>query len=841
MRFCFPVATLFLAAMLGSAIPLCVAGAQQPTPAQLRFFETKVRPILTAQCFKCHGPQKQKGGLRLDSRTAVLEGGDSGPAVVPGKPEKSLLVEAINHIDLKMPKGGKLKDAEIAALTDWVRMGAPWPAETARNTRATSRITGEDRSHWSFRAVRSPRLPDVVDDGWSNNPIDRLILQKLRAEGLTPANAAGRVTLIRRVSFDLIGRPPTPPEIDTFLADKSPDAYEVLVERLLASPQYGERWARHWLDLARYADSDGYRIDDYRPNAWRYRDYIIHAFNADKPYDRLVQEQLAGDELFPDNPEALVATGYLRHWIYEYNNRDVRGQWHTILNDITDTTGDVFLGLGIQCARCHDHKFDPILQKDYYRLQAFFAPILPREDIAAATQKEIDQYRARLTKWEFRTADLRRQIEEIEAPHRKAATEDAISKFPDDIQAMIRKPVAERTPLEHQLAELAYRQVTYEHDRPDRWLKGAAKERVLALRKQLAAFDVEKPAPLPLALVVTDVGRQAPPVFIPRKGERADHAVEPGFLTIFEERPATIPSLDTIPHSTGRRAALARWLTRPDNPLTVRVIVNRVWQHHFGRGLAVNPSDFGRLGDPPSHAELLDWLATRFIRDGWSIKRLHRLIVTSATYRQSSRHPRAAVYRVKDPDNRFLWRGSTRRLDAEQIRDALLAVTGELDRAAGGPAVKSNVPRRTIYSRVLRNTRDPLLEVFDLPYFISSVPSRDTTTTPVQSLLLLNSATMLARAQAFARRLEREVPADEGSRIRHAYRLAFGRRPEPEETMAALLFLKEQRGRIDPVRAASGADVRPPLRLPAPVDAGRQALRDFCHVLLNSSEFLYVD
>jgi mono/diheme cytochrome c family protein len=792
------------ALLLGPVAAAHAAPEPAPTPEQLRFFETKVRPLFAEHCLKCHGPEKKRGGLRLDSRAAMLEGGDAGPAIEPGKPDQSLLIRAVRQADeLKMPPDGKkLTDTQIALLTRWVVMGAPAP-DTAKPTRAArGKITDEDRAWWAFQPVRQAPVPDVEDGAWARNPIDRFIFARLKAEGLRPAPEADRATLVRRVYFDLLGLPPTPAQVKAFLADQSPGAYARLIDRLLASPRYGERWARHWLDLVRYADSDGYRIDDYRPHAWRYRDYVIASFNHDKPYDRFVQEQLAGDELFPDSPEALVATGYLRHWIYEYNNRDVRGQWTTILDDLTDTTGDVFFGLGIQCARCHDHKFDPILQKDYYRLQAFFAPILPREDLNAATPDEVKRHQAQLASWEAQTAELRRRIAAIEAPYRKTATREAIAKFPADIQKMIRTPVPERTPLEHQLAQLAYRQVDYEYDHLERRLKGKDKETVLALRRQLAAFDKDKPPPLPVAFAATDVGPKAPPVFIPKKGGLP---IEPGFPTLFDEAPAAIDPVPSAPHSTGRRSALARWLTRPDNPLTARVIVNRVWQYHFGRGLAASASDLGRLGEKPTHPELLDWLAGRLVRKGWSLKNLHRLILTSATYRQSSRHPQAERYRGNDPANRLYWHRDTRRLDAEQIRDAILAVTGELDLTAGGPGVNSSQPRRSIFAKVLRNTRDPLLEAFDWPLFFASASSRDTTTTPVQSLLLINGQAMLLRGQAFAARLEREGGGSEGRMIERAYQLAFGRKPGKEETVSALQFLREQARRIDPAAAGSAS------------------------------------
>jgi hypothetical protein len=769
-------------------------------PAAEAFFEKEVRPLLAERCFECHGPQKQKGELRLDRWDAISRGGESGPVIVAGKPDESRLVDAINYRSLEMPPRGKLSDHEIGVLTRWVAIGAPWPHADRESTplETRPRFTAEDRGWWAFQPIRSVQPPESPN-GWARNGVDCFIGAKLQQVGLSPAPEASRAVLARRLYFDLWGLPPSPDDLASFVADERPDAYERLVDQLLESPRYGERWARLWLDLVRYADSDGYRIDDYRPQAWRYRDYVIDSLNADKPYDRFVQEQVAGDELFPGDAAALTATGYLRHGIYEYNSRDVPGQWAIMLNDITDTTGDVFLGLGFQCARCHDHKFDPILQKDYFRLQAFFAAIDLRDDLDVATEEQRADYAHRLADWEAKTAQLREEIATLEAPYRVQAAEGAINKFPPEIQAMIRKPAAERAPLEHQLAELAYRQVTYEFGRLDSGFKGESKERILALRKELSQFDRDRPAALPRVLAVKDVGSQAPAVTIPKKG---DAAIEPGFLTLLEERPAEIAAPVT-PNSTGRRSTLARWLTRPENPLTARVMVNRVWAQHFGQGLAANPSDFGRLGEAPSHPELLDWLSERFVSDGWSLKRLHKLLLTSATYRQSAEHPQPDAGRLADAGNRLHWRGSARRLDAEQIHDALYAATGELNLSVGGPGVAGSEPRRAIYNKIMRNTRDPLLDSFDAPFWFTSAATRSSTTTPIQSLLLINGQTVLTRAKALAGRLEREEPANTARRIERAFQLAWGRGPTADETLTAESFLETQARRIQPEAAGS--------------------------------------
>lgn len=818
----------------------------------VKFFESKVRPILVARCVKCHGAAQQKGKLRLDSHEALLGGGESGPAVVSGKPEESLLIDAINRRSIEMPPDAPLKDNEIDLLTEWVRRGLPWPVVDGQATvleASAKGITDADRQYWAFQPIRDSAVPDVKSQ-ISNlkvqtselkspvrNPIDSFIFSRLLSEGMTPAEEADRRTLIRRLTFDLTGLPPTPQEIEAFEKDQNHDAYERLVERLLESPAYGERWARHWLDLVRYAESDGYRKDDYRPHAWRYRDYVVRSFQNDKPFDRFTQEQIAGDEIDPDNPDAITATGYLRQYLYEYNQRDARNQWNEILNDVTDVTGDVFLGLGMGCARCHDHKFDPILQKDYFRLRAFFSGMMPQDDRPLATPAEIAAHNAKLAEWQEKTADIRAKITEIERPHLKRAADGAISKFPKDIQAILKADDAQKeqfSPHDRQLHYLAYLQVKYEYDSIGAKLKDADKKAWTELRDELKKFDQFKPAPLPIGYAMTDVGPVAPPMILP--GDKSQTDIAPGLLSVIDPAPTKIVPLAAAPQSTGRRAALARWLTSPQNPLTARVMVNRVWQYHFGKGLVATSSDFGRLGESPSHPELLDWLASRFagIADSsspnsnptsqvkpWSVKSLHRLIVTSATYRQSPAHADAEKQSLKDPSNRLLWRANIRRLDAEQIRDSLLTVAGKLDATSGGPSVPASKPRRSIYTEQRRNTPDPLLDVFDSADGFASTAERNVTTTPTQALMMINSKEALARALEFAQRIQQEAGTDRGSQIRIAYRLSFGREPSSSEVSAAAEFLNTQAAR----NAAAASNV----------------LADFCHVLLNSNEFLYVD
>ncbi len=574
----------------------------------------------------------------------------------------------------------------------------------------------------------------------------------------------------------MTGLPPTAEEVERFVSDRSPRAYEKTVDALLGNPHYGEKWARHWLDLVRYAESDGYKADGFRPNAWRYRDYVIRSFNEDKPYDRFLMEQLAADELWPNDPEALVGLGYLRLWIYEYNQRDVKAHWATILNDVTDVTGDAFLGLGLQCARCHDHKFDPILQRDYYRLQAFFAGLSPRDDLPLATTDQINEYGKQLAEWEARTADIRGQLEEIERPAREKIAKAVVEKFPKDIQAIIYKPASERSAYEQQIHDLAYRQVADEGEKLESKINGEQKEKRDALERELAHYAALKPQSLPCGMTVTDIGPVAPPTTIPK--DKTQTRIAPGILTLLEEAPMKVKPVTGAPNSTGRRAALAGWLTRPDNPLTARVFVNRLWQCHFGRGIVGTPSDFGHLGEPPSDPELLDWLARFFVEHNWSIKEVHRLILTSATYRQAQ------------------GRQNVRRLESDQIRDAMLSVSGELDAQMGGPSVDASRPRRTVYTKWLRNSRDPLIDAFDPPDAYTSTPQRNVTTTPMQSLVMVNGPYVLQRAQALAARVQKTQPTNSAGLVRLAYRLAYGRNPTPTEQGDAESFLREQANRI---------------------------------------------
>lgn len=811
------------------------SSAEAPTSDQLRYFETHIRPLLIEKCFQCHSDKKQSGELRVDSREGLLLGGESGPAVVVGHLEENLLLEAVNYKSIEMPPDGKLTAKQIGHLTEWIEMGAPWPSgEQVAAARPSSReITDADRGYWAFQPVKRVEPPVLEGDSWSRTAIDRFIFAKLRDAPLEPTPEADRVTLARRVTLDLTGLPPTLQQMDAFLSDHSDHAYETMVDQLLSSPRYGEQMARFWLDLVRYAESDGYKQDTFRPHAWRYRDYIIHSFNTDKPYDRFVIEQLAGDEIEPTNPEALAATGYLRNGIYEYNQRDAFGQWKTILEDMTETTADAFLGLGLGCAKCHDHKFDPLLQQDYYRLQAFLSNVSFQDDRPLATPEQVAEYRGRLALWQEATRDIRAKLDALEQPKLAAITAAAVSKFHEDFQAIYSKPSAERNSYEQQIAHLIHLQILEEYPQLDKKFLKDSPERMEweALKQELSVFDAQKPAPLPTTLTVSDVGPVAPIVRVPDRPKLGE--IEPGFPSVLESAPARIEPVAAGGVTSGRRTALAKWIASPTNPLSTRVIVNRIWQLHFGTGLVASVSDFGRLGEPPTHPELLDWLTSEFISNGWSMKSLHRMIVLSAVYRQGS-HRRGEPQVMEsgmrlDPSDRLLWRFPTRRLTAEQIRDGLLAVSGELDLTAGGAGSEASGNRRSVYLKTLRNKREPLLEAFDQPDRIVGTGSRNITTSPTQSLLMINGEWPLQRASHMAERIRHEIPGGDDSQVRQAYRIAFARDPSEAEIRRGQEFLEQARVR----HAASAAANQPPAIDPA--------LVDFCHVLLNSNEFLYVD
>ena len=713
------------------------------------------------------------------------------------------------------------------------------------------KYSADQRGHWAYQPLEPGEPPEVKEVGWVRNPIDRYILGDLESAELPHSPEADRVTLLRRAHFDLIGLPPTPEEAEAFLSDDRPDAYERLVDRLMDRPQFGERQAQHWLDLAHYADTNGFELDAERPDAWRYRDWLIAAMNADMPYNRFVALQVAGDEIAPGDRDALIATGFCRAGPREVVGGniipEVRRQ--NELTEITATVGSVFLGLTVACARCHDHKFDAIPTTDYYRLQAFFAAGELSEP-SIARPEEVEAYEAAKKAVDAQVAPLRKEMVELEAPYREAIAAERRAMLKEGERAILAIPEADRTPEQKRIANgLANSiRVTWEdvahavsRDPDDHARRESLKLRIHEITQTL-------PRPPARAFALTDASAEAPDSFVLRRGDPLTKGprVEPrppGVILACQGPEAFDPaSISPGEKTTGRRAALAEWLAGEDNPLVARVIVNRIWQQHFGRGLVSTPSDFGVRGEPPSHPELLDWLAGRLIEGGWKLKPIRRLIMTSAAYRQSSRPIEALT--EQDEPNDLLGRQNRRRVDAEALRDALLVVAGEMNPKMGGPGVLAPLEkevkdlifteaeevdlwpadpdpaehrRRSIYLFKKRNVRYPLLESFDAPDNQTACPRRESSTHALQALNLLNSDLALGRAHALAERLAREAPDAEG-RIRRAYRLALCRDPSAQELAHASAFVAEQ--------AAA-------LSEPAAWD-------DFALALLNCNEFLYI-
>jgi len=808
--------TLHLALILCSLFTLSTTVSLQATDApitaqQTIFFEENIRPMLVRHCYACHGSEKQESGLRVDSIAALLTGGDSGPAINLGKPDESLLIKAIEYNGLEMPPSMTLSKQIVDDIRHWISDGAKWPTTKLDPARDLAlRFTDEDHEFWSFQEIIKPRLPRVR--GKNRHPIDRFVMATLRDRGLNMAPPAQPNRLIRRLYLDLTGLIPPPEVVKNFSANPSDQHYRQIVDQLLDDEQHGVRWAKFWLDLVRYADSDGYSADSYRDEAWRYRDYVIDSFNHNRPYDQFIQQQLAGDELEPMNQQAQIATGFLRHWIYEFNQRDAKSQWDIILNDITDVTGDAFLGLGMSCARCHDHKFDPILQDDYFRLRAFFAPLLPLDEQLAGTSSQRAAYRTKFEKWRQATSDVRKQIDSMQAKHIKKLTTAQIEMFPLDVRPTLYKEDGERTPYEKQIAYLAFRQVQKKVDDVDwsKHFKETDLEKWNQLTEILKSFDSLMPAPLGIIASVTDVDTTAPPTLIPN----TSNSLQPGGLSLLDPTATAIVSPEK-PGTTGRRTALAKWLTDPRHPLTSRVMVNRIWQYHFGHGIVDTPSDFGTLGTRPTHPELLDFLAASFIESNWDIKEIHRFIVTSQAYRQSAIHPNAAEMRQLDVGNQFLWRANIRRLDAEQIRDNILKVSGELDLQLGGEGQGVDSPRRSAFLKMMRNHPHPFLLAFDGTDGILSSPERNTTTTPTQTLLIMNNVWVLARAAALSKlTLPPDIKNCEKNIDLIHWKL-YSRPATNNEKQVARDFFSNAK-------------------------STEEAWTDYCHVLLAANEFLYI-
>ncbi|MFM7540979.1 MAG: PSD1 and planctomycete cytochrome C domain-containing protein [Planctomycetota bacterium] len=770
---------------LGLAVAILAAGPLfQARPSD--DFEKHIRPLLVEKCQSCHGPEKAKGGLRLDSRAALLKGGDTGPAVIPGKAADSLLIKAIGYTgEPKMPPKGKLTDREIGLVSAWINSGAPWPDPgKASQAQTASPITQKQRDWWAFQPVKMPDAPRI--EPRPDNPIDAFIQAKIDAAGLKPAPPADKRALLRRVTFDLIGIPPTPGELDDFQKDDSPGALGKVVDRLLASPAHGQRWARHWLDVARYADYHDGNPKARNPvceplEAWRYRDWVVHGLNSDLPFNRFIMNQIAGDLLpGPDgkqpSADGLVATAFLVNGAWDRGDADKEKMVSDMVDDQVDTIGKAFMGITIGCARCHDHKFDPITNRDYYALAGIF-------------------YSTRMLK------ELGAKGGEITLQRRPLAPRDVLDK---------------RDRILKQIAGLNAILADMDRRNPKPAANDPTREILVETRDRLKG---EVPPEPPMALAVSEggvpgglfPGIQDVPIHIRGSYTRLGPVVPRGM-------PAFLSGTRATPIKSGSgRLELAEWVASPENPLTARVIVNRTWAWHFGSGLVRTPNNFGLLSEPPSHPDLLDWLAATFIADGWSLKKLHRRIILSEAYARSAKSTHESVSR--DPENRWLARFTPRRLEAEEIRDAMLAVSGRLDLAPLGPATHDiNVANRSLYVQTARWDRANFATLFDAANPDASVESRGSSTVAPQALFMLNHAFAQSQARHLAERAAREVPRGGDDRVARMFRLALAREPAPGEVSLARDLLA------------------------SPANAGKDhGWTDLAHVLICGNEFVYLD
>jgi len=806
------------------------------TPQKVAHFENEVLPVLTKHCFKCHGAEeKVKGELHLTSRKGVLDGGTTGPAVDLKNPGDSLLLKAIHYKDenYRMPPKGKLPDREIAILEKWVKDGLPVTADRMGGEVAKKgggRITEEAKRYWAYQPVKQPPVPEVKAKDWARTPIDAFILAKLEAKGLKPVKPAERAALARRAYYDLLGLPPTPGQIDEFVNDRSPDAWEKLIDKLLSSPHYGEKWGRHWLDVVRYAETNGYERDGIKPYAWRYRDYVIRSFNEDKPYTQFIREQLAGDEIPGFHPDAVIATGYYRLGIWDDEPADPLQAIFDEYDDIVATTGQAFLGTTFNCARCHDHKADPIPQADYYKLVAFFRDIRPYSDT--------------------REVRSRNNLTDISPPEKRAGYEEEWQKRQARLAAIkaamtaIEDEGIKKLPAEDQRAaegpdrpQVVAKLVPHLEGQGRIWYTALARE-----RKGLERRGTPRGQELALSINNCEVNPKATHLLIRGSPHAPGKEVRPGFPEVLGLPEPMIPSPRPGAKSSGRRTVLADWIASKDNPFTARVFVNRVWQYHFGRGIVPSANDFGKLGEPPTHPELLDWLAGDFVEGGWKLKRLHKLIMMSSVYQLSSQGDKANLR--ADPANGLLWRFNMRRLSGEEVRDSILAVSGSLNLKQFGPSTYPPIPkevlagqskpgegwptsppeeanRRSIYAHVKRSLRVPILVGFDQPDPDSSCPVRYVTTVPTQSLGLLNGEFANEQALALAKRLQNEAPGDAAAHVRRASRLTTGRVPGADEVETDVAFI---------------ADLRTKHKLD-----DLQALTRYALLCLNANEFVYLD
>lgn len=787
---------------------------------EIKFFESEVRPLLAQKCFECHSGDKSEGGLRLDSGVSVQEGGDSGPAVIPGDLEGSLLIAAVRYQELEMPPEAPLSSSERKVLETWVRRGAFWPEHDASENSGGNDLQERVAQWWAAKPL-DPDLPSTdLPASHARHLIDRYVDAKLIEVGLHRAPVTDRARLIRRLSYDLLGLPPSPEAIERFEKDDRPDAYQRLVSEMYSNPAYGERMARLWLDLVRFADSDGWRADAYRPQAWHYRQFVVDAFNESMPYDQFVKMQVAGDEYDPSDERALAAVGFLRLGIYEYNQRDAEGQWQNIVDEITDVTADVFLATGLACAKCHDHKFDPIPRSDYFRMRSVFEPLIFHD---------WKRPPARSTEQQAEVDRLLAELSEVEGSDIHDLGMTVVGKFTVELQGMYHKSPDDRTSYENQMAYLLKRQFFEEGISGSR-SKGKLGDERFAKREQILK-DLDKYKANPYAdaelMSIRDASGEVRPTRLP--GRVGGREFSPGVPVLFggeafdcqppAQTSAQSSAASSESHqSSGRRRALAEWLVSPDNPISARVIVNRLWQYHFGTGLVDSPNDFGDLGNPPSHPHLLDYLATRLIESNWDLQSVQREILLSETYQQSTDNSLTNQAMKIDPTNRFLWHRSVRRVDAEQYRDSLLIAMNQLDYQFGGPSLSGTGPRRSLYLRRMRNSVDEMLTALDTPPGLVGTAKRDVTTTAPQSLMMMNSARVISVANKFAANIRDEVKHGNTenfsvSFVDRAHRVLAGT-PPSKATLELLVPLVE-----------SG-------------DAGQV---DACHVLINSNAFLFVD
>ena len=845
--------------------------ATETNSAGLDFFEKRIRPVLAERCFECHSAEakKLKGGLRLDFRDGVLRGGDTGPAIVAGNPESSLLIKAVRYkdADLEMPPKQMLPPELIADLESWVKMGAPDPRIEIKQATVGHRTeTGTGPQFWSSRPVVEPLPPPVKKSSWLRSPVDNFILNKLESRRLAPSRGASRQTLIRRVTFDLTGLPPAPDEIQNFLNDKSPDAFEKVVERLLASPHYGERWGRHWLDAAGYADSNGYfNADSDRPLAYKYRDYVVRSFNEDKPFDRFIQEQFAGDEMAnyqpegditPEMAELLTATHFLRNapdgtGESDGNPLELKVDRYSVLEGNVQILGSAFLGLTVQCARCHDHKFEPFSQEEYYQLQAILRPafdpehwLKPNERVlTVGTRAAREENKHQREQYDREIKTLQESLEGLIAPFRKLGVQENLEKLPEPERTVLQKALdtKENQRSEEMKALLKANDAIIQikdEELAKRFPELAAGYD--SLKAGIKKREAERPAALPQVAVLTEPGATLPQHHLLVRGIYANEGreVSPGVPAVFcnDRNPYQAVAIPGQKNS-GRRLAFARWVTSPKNPVVSRVLVNRIWQHHFGEGLVATVDNLGVTGAKPTHPELLDYLAAAFVKSGWQLKALHRLIVNSATYRQGGALRKSSY--AADPENKLLWRFPMQRLDAESTRDAILSVSGEINLELGGTYVptKANsdgqivvdeanaaAKRRSLYLQQRRTHPLTMLQVFDTAQMNPNCTRRNPSTVSLQSLALLNSDFIRTRSRAFAQRLEKECGLDPNQRLERAFLLAIGRKPTPAERAAAEEFVQTQMAHYDD----------------KPDKAGH-AWTDFCQMVLAGNAFLYVE